>query len=55
MESSNPHPVTHHLVDLRKNEEWKRGMWDQDYMTQSFSLSGKPNSYNSLDPNFMPE
>jgi hypothetical protein len=54
MESSNPHPVTHHLVDLRKNEQ-KRGMWDQDYMPRSFSLSGKPNSYNYLDPNFMPE
>lgn len=55
MESSNPHPLTHHLVDLRKSEEHRRGVWDQDYMPGSFSVTGRPNSYNYLDPNFMPE
>lgn len=55
MESSNPHPLTHHLVDLRKSEEQMRGVWDQDYMPQSFSVTGRPDSYNYLDPNFMPE
>jgi hypothetical protein len=55
MESSNPHPLTHHLVDLRKSEEQMKGVWDQDYMPQSFSVTGQPNSYNYLDPNFMPE
>lgn len=55
MESSNPHPLTHHLVDLRRSEEQGRGVWDKDYTPQSFSVTGKSNNYNYLDPNFMPE
>ncbi|KAJ9590878.1 hypothetical protein L9F63_016083 [Diploptera punctata] len=52
MESSNPHPPTHRLVEVRKSEQ-KGGVWDQDYGMDSFSL--QPDRYNYLDPNFMPE
>ncbi|XP_069700953.1 ZZ-type zinc finger-containing protein 3 [Periplaneta americana] len=53
MESDNPHPLSHHLADIRRTDQPGRGVWDQDYAPHSFS--DKPDSYNYLDPNFMPE
>ena len=52
MESSNPHPLTHRIVEVRRSEQI-RGIWDQDYGIDTFSV--QPDRYNYLDPNFMPE
>ncbi|XP_067001990.1 ZZ-type zinc finger-containing protein 3 isoform X1 [Anabrus simplex] len=54
LESSNPHPLSHHIVTIRGSDSDKVGVFDKDYLPQSFSASGGTINYNYLDPNFMP-